>query len=271
MRRAALAGLMALTAFPLAAQQVQDNGRDATVSQPGFTVPSSGGTFEVTPLAPPSPTTPGPDQPAPGIAAEGNSGAGQEGVPGTGASGPRASGPRASGNVAGGMILGALDSGGLLIEGGAGVDSLTKPPSRQSGAAGLPGGMAPDDGTGLMRPGGIAVPIKPPETLLRPGVRLRELDKMTGETETFDIAVGETKRIDRLKIRPEACRSPESNDTHGTTAFLKVWDVREPSDEAFSGWMFAQSPALSAMDHPRYDLWVISCTTAEGAASADSE
>lgn len=261
MRRAALAGLMALTAFPLAAQQVQDGGRDATVPQPGFTAPPSGGTFEVTPLAPPSPTMTGPDQSSPDIAAEGNSGAGQEGVPGTGA----------SGNVAGGMVLGALDSGGLLIEGGAGVDSLTKPPSRQSGAAGLPGGMPPDDGTGLMRPGGIAVPIKPPETLLRPGVRLRELDKMTGETETFDIAVGETKKIDRLKIRPEACRSPELNDTHGTTAFLKVWDVREPSDEAFSGWMFAQSPALSAMDHPRYDLWVISCTTAEGAASADSE
>ncbi|HLS19439.1 MAG TPA: DUF2155 domain-containing protein [Paracoccaceae bacterium] len=89
-----------------------------------------------------------------------------------------------------------------------------------------------------------------------------------------------------MKIAVEACRSPETNDPHGTFAFLKVRDMRaaeeapdedegngkgEESGEAFSGWMFAQSPSLSALDHPRYDLWVISCTTSEVAQSSGSE
>jgi hypothetical protein len=116
------------------------------------------------------------------------------------------------------------------------------------------------------------VPIDPPQTDLRAGARLRELDKMTGQTKTFEIGVGEEREIDRLRIRLEACRSPEANDVHGTMAFLKIWDTKRPgSDEAFSGWMFAESPALSALDHPRYDLWVISCTTSAVEASASSE
>ncbi len=109
------------------------------------------------------------------------------------------------------------------------------------------------------------VPINTPSTELRQGARLRQLDKMTGKTQTFDIAVGESRRVERLQIRLDACRAPNDNDTHGTMVFIKVWDTRR-ADEApdFSGWMFAESPALSALDHPRYDLWVISCTTSEG-------
>jgi hypothetical protein len=116
------------------------------------------------------------------------------------------------------------------------------------------------------------VPIDPPDTALRAGARLRELDKMTGQTRTFDLAVGETREVDRLRIELDACRSPEGNDTHGTMAFVKVWDTKDPgADELFSGWMFAESPALSAIDHPRYDLWVISCTTSEDDGSASRQ
>jgi len=54
---------------------------------------------------------------------------------------------------------------------------------------------------------------------------------------------------------------------------VKVWDQKADDDLAaeFSGWMFADSPALSALDHPRYDLWVINCTTSSAGASAGSE
>jgi len=55
-------------------------------------------------------------------------------------------------------------------------------------------------------------------------------------------------------------------------AFLRIWDTKTPdAPAAFSGWMFAESPALSALDHPRYDLWVISCTTLADGESAASE
>ena len=117
-----------------------------------------------------------------------------------------------------------------------------------------------------------AEPIEPVETVARQGARMRQLDKMTGRTRTFEIAAGTEERIDRLRVRLEACRSPDDNALHGTMAFLQIWDTRRAGDPpVFSGWMFAESPALSALDHPRYDLWVISCTTSSGEAPAASE
>ncbi len=117
-----------------------------------------------------------------------------------------------------------------------------------------------------------AEPIEPVETVARQGARMRQLDKMTGRTRTFEIAAGTEQRIDRLRVRLEACRSPDDNALHGTMAFLQIWDTRRAGDPpVFSGWMFAESPALSALDHPRYDLWVISCTTSPGEAPAASE
>jgi hypothetical protein len=114
--------------------------------------------------------------------------------------------------------------------------------------------------------------IQPVDTALRPGAQMRQLDKMTGRTQTFEIAAGTEQMVDRLRIRLEACRAPEDNAQHGTMAFVQIWDTkREDEAPAFSGWMFAESPALSAMDHPRYDLWVISCTTASGEAPTASE
>lgn len=114
--------------------------------------------------------------------------------------------------------------------------------------------------------------IEPTQTAALGGARLRELDKMTGRTRTFDIAAGSEVMVDRLQVRLEECRAPEDNSRHGTMAFLQVWDTKRDSPEpVFSGWMFAESPALSAMDHPRYDLWVISCTTSSGEAARASE
>ena len=117
-----------------------------------------------------------------------------------------------------------------------------------------------------------AVPITPTETGLKQGARLRQLDKMTGQTVTFDLSIGEQRRVDRLLVTLDACRSPENNASHGAMAFLKIWDTRNiGGDPNFTGWMFAESPALSALDHPRYDLWVISCTTSAAEVSAVSE
>ena len=114
--------------------------------------------------------------------------------------------------------------------------------------------------------------IEPVETAPREGARLRQLDKMTGRTQTFEIAAGSQQMSDRLRIRLAACRSPDDNAQHGTMAFLQIWDTgRDGAEPVFSGWMFAESPALSALDHPRYDVWVISCTIASGEAPVASE
>ncbi len=116
-----------------------------------------------------------------------------------------------------------------------------------------------------------AEPIEPIATAPRDGARLRQLDKMTGRTRTFEISAGTETMIDRLRVRLEVCRSPDDNARHGTMAFMQIWDTKREGDPpVFSGWMFAESPALSALDHPRYDVWVISCTTSAGEASAAS-
>lgn len=118
----------------------------------------------------------------------------------------------------------------------------------------------------------VAVPISTPRTGLVEGVVLRALDKMTGKTRTHGLAVGEVKRIERLRVRLDGCRAPGDGDSHGTIAYLNIWDTKlEDADPVFTGWMFAESPALSALDHPRYDLWVISCTTSPGEVSAARE
>jgi len=117
-----------------------------------------------------------------------------------------------------------------------------------------------------------AEPIEPIVTAQRQGARMRQLDKMTGRTRSFEIAAGTEEMIDRLRVRLEACRSPDDNALHGTMAFVRIWDTRRAGDPpVFSGWMLAESPALSALDHPRYDVWVISCTTSAGEAPAASE
>jgi len=110
--------------------------------------------------------------------------------------------------------------------------------------------------------------IQPIETQTAPGVVLRELDKMTGRTTTVEIATGAETMVNRLKIHIETCQAPPDNSQHGTKAYLQIWDTKHPQDgPVFSGWMFAESPALSSMDHPRYDVWVISCTTSSGEAA----
>lgn len=103
------------------------------------------------------------------------------------------------------------------------------------------------------------------------GARLRQLDKMTGATRSFDLQAGGEIRVDRLRIELETCRAPDDNAQHGTKAFLRIWDTKDAAEPAFSGWMFAESPALSALDHPRYDVWVMSCITVSDEAAPSSE
>lgn len=103
-------------------------------------------------------------------------------------------------------------------------------------------------------------PIDPIATVERRGAHLRGLDRMSGQIVSFDLAVGARSPMERLVVELLACRAPPSNDLNGTMAFVKVWDTKGDTPvEVFSGWMFADSPALNAMDHPRYDLWLLGC------------
>jgi len=100
-----------------------------------------------------------------------------------------------------------------------------------------------------------------------PAVQLRSLDKVTARTETFEVDVGSTVKFGPLFIKVQACRKAPPIETPESAAFLQIWEIT-PKDEAkwvFSGWMFASSPALSSMDHPIYDVWVLDCIQTEDA------
>ena len=86
-----------------------------------------------------------------------------------------------------------------------------------------------------------------------PSVKLQGLDKSTARTTTFEAKVGSTITYGPLFIRIQSCRKAPPIETPESAAFLQIWEVPPEtgkSEWVFSGWMFASSPALSAMDHP---------------------
>ena len=90
------------------------------------------------------------------------------------------------------------------------------------------------------------------------GAVLSGLDKVTSRTSEIRIELGEAVRFGRLEIRLGECRYPAGNPSSDAFAQLVITDLIK-QDTVFSGWMIASSPALSALDDARYDVWVISC------------
>lgn len=93
--------------------------------------------------------------------------------------------------------------------------------------------------------------------------QLRALDTITGEVQDIELKVGDTTVYERLMISVKECRYPSGNSAADAFAYMVIRDVRE-SEARFEGWMIASSPALSALEHPRYDVWLLHCTTSSG-------
>lgn len=117
---------------------------------------------------------------------------------------------------------------------------------------------SPIDGESAVIPD---VPANDVRALTAQGASLKGLDKVSGEVTDLSLAQGETAAVGRLEVSLAECRYPEDNPTGEGYAWLTI---RDPSRDLtlFDGWMVASSPALNALDHPRYDIWVIRCTTA---------
>jgi hypothetical protein len=87
---------------------------------------------------------------------------------------------------------------------------------------------------------------------------LRWIDRLTGESGDMELARGQSATNGRLTILMDECRYPVNNPAGDAEAHLTISDSMR-NDPVFQGWMIASSPALSALDHPRYDVWVLSC------------
>ncbi|MEM7618500.1 MAG: DUF2155 domain-containing protein [Pseudomonadota bacterium] len=95
-----------------------------------------------------------------------------------------------------------------------------------------------------------------------PQVKIQALNKSTARTKTLTAKVGETIEYGSLFIKVQSCRKSEPLDKPEDASFLQIWEIpigKDKSEWAFSGWMFSSSPAVSAMDHAIYDVWVLEC------------
>jgi hypothetical protein len=99
------------------------------------------------------------------------------------------------------------------------------------------------------------------ERISNPVAVFAGLDKITGLTTTFEAKIGEEKRFGGLFVKADACYTRDVTEEPKTTSFVEVEEI-EPDDtrkKIFSGWMFAESPGLSAVEHPIYDVWLTGC------------
>ncbi len=93
-----------------------------------------------------------------------------------------------------------------------------------------------------------------------PGAVIRWLDRVSGTSGDLELARGQAGQTGRLTILLDECRYPADGAPTDAFAHLTVTDALLQGP-VFSGWMLASSPALSAMDHSRYDVWVLRCLT----------
>lgn len=104
-------------------------------------------------------------------------------------------------------------------------------------------------------------------------VVLRALDKVTAMTQDFVVPVGDTLTYNALRVEVKHCETHPPEEVPETYAFLQVFEMGKKNDEKknskakeirddgriFSGWMLSSKPAVSALEHPVYDVWVIGC------------
>ncbi len=144
-------------------------------------------------------------------------------------------------------------------EPGSPVESVTLPPVE-----------APLENT-TPPPPEVVIPAPPSgEAPLAVGVVLGGLDKIAARTAKFDVNLKQKVFYNTLIVTALACKTRPPEEPPESAAFLDIQE-RKPDgtvQKVFSGWMFASSPALNALEHPVYDVWVVSCKTVPAKTAA---
>ncbi len=87
------------------------------------------------------------------------------------------------------------------------------------------------------------------------------IDKITGRITTFDVYVDETVQYGALQVTPKVCYSRDDTEAQKIDGFIEVDEITldRKIRRIFTGWMFADSPGLNAVEHPIYDVWLTGC------------
>ena len=99
------------------------------------------------------------------------------------------------------------------------------------------------------------------ERIQNPVAEFTGIDKITGRIITFDVYIDETVQFGALQVTPRVCYTRPDTEAPKTTAFIEVDEITLDSNirRIFTGWMFADSPGLNAIEHPVYDVWLKDC------------
>jgi hypothetical protein len=156
--------------------------------------------------------------------------------------------------------------------GGATPPSQSPPPGQRQPRAGLPPVVAPA-AAAPAPPAADVVAVPPPQRITNPTAVFSGLDKITGRITAFDAAIGETVQFGALQVTARACYSRPLTETPLTDGFVEVDEVTLQGEvrRIFTGWMFAASPGLHAVEHAIYDVWLVDCKGGAQAAVADTQ
>ena len=159
--------------------------------------------------------------------------------------------------------------------GAAAVDPSRAPPA-QPPVSGLPPGQRqprgqPQPADTSPQPGDEVVAEPPSQKVINTAALFTGLDKITGRIINFDVAIGETVQFGALQLTPRSCYTRAATETANTDAFVEVDEVTLQGEvrRIFTGWMFAASPGLHAVEHPIYDIWLTDCKGGAPAVTAE--
>ena len=107
---------------------------------------------------------------------------------------------------------------------------------------------------------GTVESVRDPDAASGLGAVLRGLDKVSGEVVDMEFQNGQSKLFGRIEVTLGECRFPAGNPSGDAFAYLVIREKNDLTPQ-FEGWMIASSPALNALDHARYDVWVLRCMT----------
>jgi hypothetical protein len=149
-------------------------------------------------------------------------------------------------------------------------------PAQPPPLTGLPPGQRQPRGTppapATLQPGDEVVTEPPAVKIANKSSVFSGLDKITGRVIKFDVEMGETVQFGALRVTPRACYTRPSTEAANTDAFIEVDEITLKGEvkRIFTGWMYASSPGLHAVEHPIYDVWLTDCkdpqtTTVAGA------
>lgn len=101
------------------------------------------------------------------------------------------------------------------------------------------------------------------EKIANPVAVFAGLDKITGRITSFDVYIDETVQFGALQMTPRVCYTRPLTEEPQTDAFVEVDEIglNRKVKRIFTGWMFAASPGLNAVDHAVYDVWLTDCKT----------